>query len=235
MDSKRQQIIGSLSERINSGRLKPGERLGSESELMAEFGVSRMTVHHAMRELEARGFLERRKGSGSYVAPARPYVAIYPHLDIRAEIEAAGGVHRARVLVQALELAAPPLAQGFGLGADAPLFHAVVLHLSGGVPVEIEDRWLNPALLPECMSVDLTRETLFGLLMARRPFRAGDERIRACTASDEEAAVLGLEPGAVCLETTRRTRSDEGVVTQVRLLRPGTSHLEGRIAPAARD
>ena len=42
-----------LREGIASGRWRPGERLPSESELTDAFGVSRMTVNRALRELQA--------------------------------------------------------------------------------------------------------------------------------------------------------------------------------------
>ena len=83
----RDRIAAYIIGQIMSGIWLAGERIPSESEFAAQFGASRMTVHHALRDLTQRGFLRRRKGSGSFVAEPRPYVSHYDHHDIIDEIE----------------------------------------------------------------------------------------------------------------------------------------------------
>jgi len=65
---KYRQIFEKLQDDICSGHYKPGGRLPSESELVRRFGVSRMTVFHAMRELQTLGLIVRRVGSGTFVS-----------------------------------------------------------------------------------------------------------------------------------------------------------------------
>ncbi len=50
------------------GRLKPGERLPAERVLCERLKVSRNTLREALKELRARGVIESRRGSGTYVA-----------------------------------------------------------------------------------------------------------------------------------------------------------------------
>ena len=64
---KYQQVYEALHRGIVSGRLRPGERLPSEAELVKQFGTSRITVGRAMRELQHEGLVERRAGSGTFV------------------------------------------------------------------------------------------------------------------------------------------------------------------------
>ena len=66
--TKHSRIFASLSEAIRSGRFSPGDRMPSEAELVREFGVSRITVNRAMRDLAQAGLVQRRRGSGTYVA-----------------------------------------------------------------------------------------------------------------------------------------------------------------------
>jgi GntR family transcriptional regulator, arabinose operon transcriptional repressor len=61
-------IFDTLKERIISGEYKLGERLPSEGEIAHRFGVSRMTVVRAVRELQQLGLVTRRPGSGTYSA-----------------------------------------------------------------------------------------------------------------------------------------------------------------------
>lgn len=61
------EIFDWIREKIKSQELKPGERIYSENELMEIFGVSRQTVRHAISKLEFMGFVERRRGSGTYI------------------------------------------------------------------------------------------------------------------------------------------------------------------------
>ena len=64
---KYQRIRDDLLEKITSGLYSPGQRLPSETELVDQFGASRITVARALRELQTQGLIERRAGSGTYV------------------------------------------------------------------------------------------------------------------------------------------------------------------------
>jgi LacI family transcriptional regulator len=68
--SKHRMVYQALREEITSGRYAAGDRLPSEAELVARFGASRPTIARALRELQHERLLERRAGSGSYVAHA---------------------------------------------------------------------------------------------------------------------------------------------------------------------
>jgi DNA-binding LacI/PurR family transcriptional regulator len=59
-------IFESLKESILSGEYGPGTRLPSETDLVRRFGVSRMTIVKAVRELQQLGLVVRRVGSGTY-------------------------------------------------------------------------------------------------------------------------------------------------------------------------
>ena len=53
--------------RIEEGKLRPGDRVPSESEFMRQYNVSRGTVTRALRDLEVTGVVNRRRGSGTFV------------------------------------------------------------------------------------------------------------------------------------------------------------------------
>ena len=62
-----QQVFDQLRQQILSGSWKPGDKLPSENELAAQFGVSRVTVRNALQKLSGLGLLETRFGEGSFI------------------------------------------------------------------------------------------------------------------------------------------------------------------------
>src|SRR5215471_11224223 len=64
---KYQIVLDQLQRDIAGGRYQPGQKFPSEAALVTRFGVSRITVGHAVRELQRRGLLDRVAGSGTYV------------------------------------------------------------------------------------------------------------------------------------------------------------------------
>ncbi len=61
------QIANQLVTAIRSGEVAVGERLPSESELAAQFGVSRASVREALSSLQFSGYVETARGSGTVV------------------------------------------------------------------------------------------------------------------------------------------------------------------------
>lgn len=61
------RVADTLREQIEDGRLKPGDRIGSLSELQEEFGVSDTVILEARKVLVAEGLLQPRSGDGTYV------------------------------------------------------------------------------------------------------------------------------------------------------------------------
>src|SRR5271166_3624335 len=64
---KHLRIYSALIADIQAGRWKQGDRLPSEAELVQAFGVSRITVGRALRDLRVAGLIERRAGSGTFL------------------------------------------------------------------------------------------------------------------------------------------------------------------------
>lgn len=74
-----QEVTSDLTARIHNGQYKPGEKLPTEPEIMAEQGVSRTVVREAVSRLQAAGLVETRHGIGTFVLP--PAARSAPALD----------------------------------------------------------------------------------------------------------------------------------------------------------
>ena len=114
-----EEVKASIRQRIAEGGWQPGMRLPSERELVQQFGCARMTVHHALRELEDEGLIERRQGSGSYVAQLHPISNVLQVRDIHDEIAERGHVHATRVCGVQREKASADIAAAMRLRKGA--------------------------------------------------------------------------------------------------------------------
>ena len=65
-----QAVKEHLKDRIERGELKEGDRVPTEMELARQFGVNRSQTRQAMRDLQLEGYVVRRRGSGTFVAPS---------------------------------------------------------------------------------------------------------------------------------------------------------------------
>jgi GntR family transcriptional regulator, histidine utilization repressor len=139
-----EQVKTFIKTRITSGAWKPGDAVPSETTLMAQFSISRMTVNRALRELTAEGMVTRIQGSGTRVAELHRISSRLTIRDIKDEVVERGHVHTSRVLLIATEKADAQLAKTLNLRAGSKVFHTVLVHLENGIPIQHEDRYVNP-------------------------------------------------------------------------------------------
>jgi DNA-binding FadR family transcriptional regulator len=71
-----QAVARELLLQVREGRLRPGDRVPTERELMATFEVGRNTIREAIQTLVARGVLDVRPGRGAVVLPASSYAVV---------------------------------------------------------------------------------------------------------------------------------------------------------------
>ena len=62
-----EEVFDQIKSAIETGKLKPGEKLPAERELMNQLGVSRVPIREALKLLANMGLIETRQGGGSYV------------------------------------------------------------------------------------------------------------------------------------------------------------------------
>jgi GntR family histidine utilization transcriptional repressor len=214
-----------LRRELSRGRWKAGEQMPSEADLVAQFGVSRMTVNRALRELQADGLVQREQGRGTFAAPLHKLASTLTIRDLHEEITARGHRHHATVQLAREEAAPAALAERLGLAAGAPVFHTLIVHHDNGVPLQCEDRYVNPAAAPGYLGVDFTQTTPTRYLLDVAPLSDAQFSIEAGTASAEEARLLGIPRGEPCLVVVRRTVARGVPITIARLVHPGSRYL----------
>ena len=216
-----QRIKDYLVGEIASGRWKEGDLVPSEQALVRQFGVSRMTVNRAVRELTAEGALVRRQGSGTYVAPQKYQATLVEIRNIADEIRARGRVHRSQLLLLQAETGSEELALEFDLAPGSQLFHSIIVHFENEAPIQVEDRWVNPACAPQYLEQDFSLITPNEHLVAAAPLQGATYGIEAQPAPSDIAAVLAIAPGLPCLVLHRRTTSGGRVASVATMWHPG--------------
>jgi len=221
-----------LKDGLASGRWVPGDRMPSEAELVQQFEVSRMTVGRAIRELQAEGFVTRVQGVGTFAAHLSRVSSTLTIRDLHDEILARGHTHQTTVVFAKKVKAKPELATQMGLEPGDAVFHSLIVHSENGVPLQCEDRYVNPASAPDYLGVDFQTITPTQYLLQVAPLWEAQYSIEAAPPSAQEAQLLGISVQDPCLIVVRRTTNRGVPITLARLVHPGTRYqISGAFKP----
>ncbi|MEA4584906.1 histidine utilization repressor [Klebsiella pneumoniae] len=224
-----EKVKQAISEKIHSGVWRPHDRIPSEAELVAQFGFSRMTINRALRELTDEGLLVRLQGVGTFVAEPKGQSALFEVRSIAAEIVARHHQHRCEVLLLEETRADHIQATALSVPEGTRIFHSLMVHYENEVPVQIEDRCVNAAVVPDYLPQDYTATTPHDYLSLIAPLTEGEHIVEAVQATAEECALLHIHAHDPCLLIRRRTWSTTHIVSHARLLFPGSRYrLQGR-------
>lgn len=222
-----QQVKDFVARKIQDGTWKAGDRLPSESELVAQFGLSRMTVNRALRELAEQGRIKRIGGVGSFVADDKPQANLLQIARLPDDIRRRGHDYQCRVVTVERISASLDIASALGLHTGESVFHSVCVHLEDGVPMQLEDRYVNPRMAPTFGQQDFTLEQPSDFLVRTVLFDQMEHVVDAVLPTREQAELLQMELHQPGLLLTRRTWIHEEPITIVRCLHPGMRYRLG--------
>lgn len=227
-----EQVKRHILDAIEAGDYDAGDKLPSENELVRALGVSRMTVNRALRELTEEGHILRRAGMGSFVADRRMRGHAADIQSIRGELAERGEAWSAEVLFQE-EIALPKhVADEMDCTEGDKVFYLLIVHKGDDMPVELEERWVNPQVAPGLLDQDFEATTPTDYLLAVAPLLRAEHVVRAVAASPSEKRLLETKEGSPCLEIGRRTWTGGRVASYARLLYPGDRYeLTARFSP----
>jgi GntR family transcriptional regulator len=207
-DTKRQTVRRELLAMLAD--LEPGDALPSERRLVEDLGVSRPTLRQAVDGLVAEGLLERRHGSGTYVAEPRIAVPLtmtsFTEDMIRRGMKPGG-----RVLSFRTETAGARIGRRLALSPAEEVFTIRRLRLADGATMAIETLFLPRALMPGLRRDVLEGRSFYDLLRgAGIVIASGTETIEPTVTTPEEAAELGVPVHTPAFLFERVTRDSGG-------------------------
>jgi GntR family transcriptional regulator len=194
-------VARAVADAIAAGGLRDGDRLASERELCARFGVSRATVRRALADLAASGLVESQPGRGTFVG-APPRVGEPPNtLASFTSVGAARGlIPSSRVLEAGVAPATVEESERFGIAPGAGVFVLTRVRCLDGLPVSVDHSRVPMVRATGIEQADFATASLYALLDAagHGPVRA-DYAVEAVAATAEQAALLDVAEGAPLL------------------------------------
>jgi len=228
-----EQIYQLLRNKIFDGRLRPGDLLPSEAELVEQYQVSRATVRQALDELVSDGLIQRKQGRGTYVSPPKVEQGLVRIVSFTEDMRRRGLEPGTKLRSAGLIPATDILARHLEIPVDEPLAQIERLRLADDEPVSIEISYLVHRYCPGILEQDYTSQSLRKMLEDRYGIRISSARqsIRAITATHDMVEALSVENNTALLYIERISFTEYNVpIEYLRLFHRGDRYtLHGEL------
>lgn len=205
------QIRDSLRRQILDGHFEVHERLPSENDMMNTFGVSRITIRQALRDLHNEGLVFSAQGKGTFVSKPKA-VQNVQRLEGFGEAMAAQGYEASARVLSIQQMKAPKaVAAALDLHSSDETIEVKRVRYLNRSPVCIENSYFPMDVGRQMFSLDLSGdifpmlENLFGI-----PLGGADISLDAILADDETQQYLNLKTGEAILRVERLTHNQDG-------------------------
>jgi GntR family transcriptional regulator len=220
-------IRDDLRMRLNAGEWGAGERLPSETELAARYGVARMTVRQAVGALASEGAVVRRQGLGTFAADRRPTRTADMLLSFSEEMRRQGRQVQTRLISAAVEQPPPDARDALRLGPSAAAVTVRRVRIVDDCPVVMQNSWLPYARFAGLDADPLQDGSLYAMLESQYGVRIvrAQQTFTAGAADESAATALGLQPREPVLWIARTTFDSSNLVIEyaISAMRPGYS------------
>ncbi len=194
------QLYELIREQVRTGALKPGDAIAAESELIAAYGVSRITVRAALEQLVRDGYIDRHRGRGSFVRATAPqtHACLASFTDQMLRL---GRVPRTEVRTVRVAPAGSFTSSRLPFMADEPIALIERLRSVDGERVALVRSYVPHRLVPGISAEHFASEGMgqsllyvlehrFGVVLDK-----GEETLVPAKVDDADAALLKVAPG----------------------------------------
>jgi GntR family transcriptional regulator len=201
-----------LASEIARGDHQPGDRLPSEDELLARFGVSRITIRRAIQNLIQRGMVEIRRGRGTFVLAPKVSQELTKLTGFVEDMDTHGRKASARVMSQGVVAASSRVAQHLGISKGTRVMRIERVRLADSVPMSFDETYLPLEIGRKIVRNDLRVMPIFTLLeeMYGIPLTEAEYTLEAAAASAHVADALNVPEGAPVFRIERTSFTTDG-------------------------
>ena len=215
------QIKQYLLDAIQSGRFAVHHKIPAEEQLAKDFSVSRMTANKAIRDLVQEGYLVRQAGLGTFVTDRKSESPLAEINNIAEEVRSRGHDYSNSVIVCEEVSADDEIALRLGVRVNSRVFHSIIVHLENQLPIQLENRYVNPRWVPDYLNSDFSVQTPNEILVKACPITDLEHVVEAVLPDQQSAHWLDISKNQPCLSMIRRTWSGDHLISYARLLHPG--------------
>lgn len=198
---------------IADGTWTDGTQLPNEGRLSEMLGVSRITIRHALRNIEESGLLRREHGRGTFVRSSTVIAGVRGLTSFTQEMAGLGLVVGSRVLEMARRPATTEIADALEIRAGDPVVVIRRLRSGNNQPIGIQTACLPAARVPDLAGRTEPIDSLYDLLRNRYDIapKVAREIYRLGSVDDPaDAALLELPPGSPAFVVQRITSDAAG-------------------------
>lgn len=207
---------------IESGQLKPGDKVSPEEEYAARLGVSVAPVRQAILSLVSEGLLTRTRGRGTFVTPPPVIETVTTLSGFSASMRRKGRTIEMHVLANGLV----PTPKWVKESLELPrrkVFELRRLALENGGPIALLTSYLDSDRFPKILAVDFSQHSLYDFLREDCGMRMvhAQNIVEVVRASADDAELLGIPARAPVLRASHVTfAQDERAVEAALVLYP---------------
>jgi GntR family transcriptional regulator len=201
------QIKNILMAGIESGEWEPGQQIPTETSLSERFGVSKITVRQALRDLVDLGYIRREQGRGTFVSKAKLSQGPRELTSFSEEMRRHNLPAQTKVLEQRIQGADAAVAEALHIAIGQPVIILKRLRIAACEPMGIQTAHIPAGLTPGLVELNLENVSLYEVLESRYGLfpASAREAYTAVLAEAEEAALLGIDLHSAALAVRRVT------------------------------
>lgn len=205
------QIHDQIKQNIEENIWGIGDRLPSERELAVQFGVSRMTLRQAIQTLAEEGILDRKIGSGTYVARQKVQEKMSGTTSFTEIMQSQGRVPSSKAVSYFIASPSSSEMEKLKLGSDEHILRMERIRYADDVPICFE-----VASIPEKFVDSFSKEEIISSLYktlaekGQRKIGSANQTISAMLASEQIAEYLQIKRGEAILRMRQISYFDDG-------------------------
>ena len=206
------QVEQDLKQDIKAKKYAVGDPIPTEVDLIARYGVSRMTIRLAIEELEKEGYVKKVQGRGTFVKRQKVTQELGVITSWSETMRAQGKEPVAQKIDKRELTATPELAEQMEIEPGTRLYYVERLRCVDGEPLSISRIHIIADLAPGLLEIDGIKDSVYKVLEEQYhvELSSADEVVEACAADTMQAKLLQIEAGFPIIKVTRLTRDPIG-------------------------